>query len=146
MYAYHYLTIIPRVVPQLAHAYFFLITQLKENKMLPFAKRLSYDQRKREFDRIEKHRHTHTAIIVQQGKDSPPIDKEKFLVPHDLTVAHLQSTIRKRLNLSSNEAIFLLCNDQTMPLSTMTMDDLRKRYASRDGFVYITYNLENTFG
>jgi GABA(A) receptor-associated protein len=46
----------------------------------------------------------------------PDIDKRKFLVPSDITMAQFMWIIRKRIQLPAEKAIFLFVN-KTMPLS-----------------------------
>lgn len=79
------------------------------------------------------------------GRDTPRVDKEKFLVPFDLTISHLAFVVRKRLRMDSSTALFLLVNGN-LPTSSSTMATLYDSHASEDGFLYIVYTTENTFG
>ncbi len=58
-------------------------------------------------------------IIVEKGNktDIPEIDKNKFLVPNDLTVGQFSYVIRKRLQLSSETALFIVVNNILPPTS-----------------------------
>lgn len=58
-------------------------------------------------------------IIVEKGNktDIPDIDKNKFLVPNDLTVGQFSYVIRKRLQLSSETALFIVVNNILPPTS-----------------------------
>jgi len=49
----------------------------------------------------------------------PDIDKRKFLVPNDITIAQFMWIIRKRIQLAPEKAIFLFVN-KTMPLSRLS--------------------------
>lgn len=79
------------------------------------------------------------------GKDCPDIDKKKYLVPIDLTVAQFIYVIRKRLNLEPEKAMFIFINKQ-IPTNTHILSDLYHKNKDPDGFLYVTYTLENTFG
>lgn len=114
--------------------------------MLPFRRRFTFDQRRNEFERIRTHRLTRVPVIMEaNGIDTPRVDKEKFLVPFDLTVAQLMFIVRRRMKMDSSKALFLMIND-VMPTSSSTMSTLYDQHASEDGFMYVVYTTENTFG
>jgi len=75
----------------------------------------------------------------------PDIDKRKFLVPNDITIAQFMWIIRKRIQLSPEKAIFLFVN-KTMPLSSATMGEIYADHKDEDSFLYVAYGGENTFG
>tara|TARA_B100001250_G_C19770948_1_gene777151 strand:+ start:575 stop:931 length:357 start_codon:yes stop_codon:yes gene_type:complete len=87
---------------------------------------------------IEKLSNSNDTII-------PDIDKNKYLVPDDLTVGQLMYVIRKRLKLSPENAIFIFCNGNILN-SNLTMRYIYNEYKDKDGFVYIIYSGESTFG
>lgn len=63
--------------------------------------------------------HTCTLqVIVEKvsGSQIVDIDKRKYLVPSDITVAQFMWIIRKRIQLPSEKAIFLFV-DKTVPQS-----------------------------
>ena len=114
--------------------------------MLPFRRRLTFEQRRTEFERIRTHRATRIPVIMEaNGIDTPRIDKEKFLVPFDFTVSQLMFVARKRMSIDSSKALFLLINGTLQP-SSATMSSLYDSHASEDGFMYVVYTTENTFG
>uniref|UniRef100_A0AAY4DST6 Autophagy-related protein n=2 Tax=Denticeps clupeoides TaxID=299321 RepID=A0AAY4DST6_9TELE len=53
--------------------------------------------------------------------------------------------IRKRIQLPSEKAIFLFV-DKTVPQSSITMGQLYEKEKDDDGFLYVAYSGENTFG
>jgi len=73
------------------------------------------------------------------------IDKKKYLVPADLTVGQFIYVIRKRIKLSPDAAIFIFINNQ-IPPSAAQMSQVYKEHADEDGFLYVTYSGESTFG
>jgi GABA(A) receptor-associated protein len=79
------------------------------------------------------------------GADCPLIDKTKYLVPIELTVAQFIYVIRKRLNLGSEKAMFIFINGQ-VPTNSHILSDLYNKNKDEDDFLYVTYALENTFG
>ena len=77
--------------------------------------------------------------------DIPDIDKKKYLVPKDLTVGQFVYVIRKRIKLSPEKAIFIFINNVLPPTATL-MSEVYAEKKDDDGFLYITYSGENTFG
>uniref|UniRef100_A0A665TRS6 Gamma-aminobutyric acid receptor-associated protein-like 2 n=1 Tax=Echeneis naucrates TaxID=173247 RepID=A0A665TRS6_ECHNA len=86
-------------------------------------------------------------VIVEKvsGSQIVDIDKRKYLVPSDITVAQFMWIIRKRIQLPSEKAIFLFV-DKTVPQSSLTMGQLYDKEKDEDGFLYVSYSGENTFG
>jgi len=79
------------------------------------------------------------------SKDCPDIDKKKYLVPCDLTIGQFVYVIRKRLKLSHEKSIFLFINGFIPPTSSL-LYNIYNYYKDEDGFLYINYTFENTFG
>jgi GABA(A) receptor-associated protein len=75
----------------------------------------------------------------------PDIDKKKYLVPCDYTFAQFMYLIRQRLRLRAEEALFLIVRDSIPPSATQ-MGVAYEMYKDIDGFLYIQYAKENTFG
>ena len=75
----------------------------------------------------------------------PNIDKNKDLVPFDLTIGQFMYVIRKRLNLRAEEAIFLFVSN-TIPPSSYIIGQVYHNHKDPDGFLYIQYSKENVFG
>ena len=73
------------------------------------------------------------------------IDKKKYLVPQDLTVGQFVYIIRKRIKLSPEKAIYLFINN-ILPPTAALMSSIYEDQKDEDGFLYITYSGENTFG
>lgn len=82
---------------------------------------------------------------IKCGKDCPNIDKNKYLVQHDLTVGQFIYVIRKRMSLSAEKALYLIINGM-IPSSSNYLSSLYNYYKEDDNFLYITYTFENTFG
>ena len=105
------------------------------------------EERKAESDRIRAKYNDRIPVIVEKAakSDIPDVDKQKYLVPSDLTVAQFTHVIRKRIRLPAERALFFFVNKN--PLNTSTsMSQVFDQYVDRDGFLYITYSGENTFG
>lgn len=78
-------------------------------------------------------------------QDCPVIDKRKYLVPITYTVGEFLFIIRKRLKLTPEKAIFLFVNDK-IPATCSLIGNVYQRYKDADGYLYMSYSQENTFG
>jgi len=108
----------------------------------PFPRRLEESKRVMEKypDRI--------PVIMEKAANSknvPDIDRKKFLVPRDIIVSQFTFIIRKRINLTAEKAIFVFVNN-TLPPSSAVMSDIYEAHKNEDGFLYMNYSGENTFG
>jgi len=101
-----------------------------------------------------KHNHLFLAIEIQfeteffQFRPFPCI---RYLVPGDLTVCQFMCVIRKRIKLEPEKAMFFFVNDSrnnhnVAPLQSALLSAIYDQYKDEDGFLYITYSGETTFG
>ena len=74
------------------------------------------------------------------------MDKAKYLVPRDITIGQFIYIIRKRINISKEEALFMFTENGTIPPSSALLSNLYMTNKDEDGFLYIVYSGENTFG
>jgi GABA(A) receptor-associated protein len=87
-------------------------------------------------------------LIVNPSKsdrDAYPIDKSKYITPRELTLLQLQQIIRKRIHFPAEKALFMFINNRIYPITSMigTIYDANK---DADGFLYVSYCQESTFG
>ena len=101
----------------------------------------------KESDRILEKYSNRIPIIINKKKDSKIADigKSKLLVQKDMAMNQFIYVIRKRLNLKSSEAIFITINNE-MCTSSEIISDIYDKHKNMDGFLYVTYSSENTFG
>ncbi|RRT55003.1 hypothetical protein B296_00048770 [Ensete ventricosum] len=105
------------------------------------------EKRQAEASRIREKYPDRIPVIVEKAERSaiPDIDKKKYLVPADLTVGQFVYVIRKRINLSAEKAIFMFVNN-TLPPTASMMSTIYEAHRDEDGYLYMMYNGENTFG
>jgi GABA(A) receptor-associated protein len=129
-------------------------------KNIPYKTKFSLEKRREESAKIcQKYADRIPVIVTPSGKSvgDHPINKEKFLVPGDLTVSQFQYVIRKRIQLSAEEAMWIFVVDkdgrEVIPPTATSMAALYKEHVEDtknskeyDGFLYILYSGENTFG
>ncbi len=108
----------------------------------------SFEDRCKESKRIREKFPQRIPIIVERARNSqsvPELDKTRFLVPGEITVAQFLYVIRRRMTLPPETALYVFIND-TLPLATADMREIYSQHANRDGFLYMKYAGENTFG
>ncbi|VDP53438.1 unnamed protein product [Schistosoma curassoni] len=131
----------------------------------------TFEQRQQDSSKIKAKYPNRVPVVVERHRHSqiPDIDKHKFLVPDDVTVAQFMWIIRKRIDISSEKALFLFV-EKNMPQTRIfestrtyyslnytvisiyfnhfsaTIGQLYHNFHDDDGFLYISYSGENSFG
>ena len=120
----------------------------KSNLTSSFKKKYSFSERLDESTRIKKKYPDRYPIICERGKtvDIPPLDRKKYLVPSDISIANFMYIIRKRIKLPPEKSIYLFFGDTQLLPTNMLIKVAYNSYKDNDGFLYITYNGESTFG
>jgi len=114
---------------------------------MPFKTEYSLEDRKAESTRIlEKYPDRIPVICEKLAKSKmEEIDKKKYLVPSDLNIGQFVYVLRKRVKLSSQEAIYLFVNGN-IPATSQLINQIYDQHKDEDGFLYMQYSGENTFG
>lgn len=109
----------------------------------------SLEKRKEEVETILAKHPNKIPIIIQKSpysKLSPP-NKFKFLVPQEQTVGSFMYELRKRMNLTPEQALFLFLNSNNLiPSTGLTLLELYNIHKDEDGFLKLLFSEENTFG
>ena len=117
--------------------------------VLSYKKEIPFDQRKRETTYIKQKYPERIPIICEKSStqvNAPNISKRKYLVPNDMTIGQFMFSIRQQINVSKEEALFILIDDSFIPSSSLMILQIYQEYCNADGYLYITYMIENTFG
>jgi len=125
---------------------FFDEGKLYLTRETPFKDKHSFVKRQEEAQRIrEKYPNRIPVICECIGGEVPDIDRKKYLVPAELTMAEFLYVIRKRIKISPEKSIFLFVND-TFIAGAQLMGMIYEEHKDLDGFLYTCYSGENTFG
>lgn len=113
-----------------------------------FKKTHTKTQRLAESQRITTQYPDRVPIICEKlpgAKNIPDIDKKKYLAPGVLTIGQFMFVIRKRLKLSAEKALFIFI-DNKIPSASQQLSEVYRTNKDLDGFLYVAYSFENTFG
>jgi len=112
-----------------------------------FQQQHSLQQRKDKATRVLSKYSDRVPVICERDPKSciQQMDRSKILVPKELTVAQFVKVIRKRIKLTSEQSIFLFIND-TLVVNGKMMADVYEEHKDEDGFLYVSYSAENSFG
>lgn len=112
-----------------------------------FKEEFTLDERKDESCKILNKYPNRIPVIVEKiiNSNIVEITNRKFLVPIDLTLGQFMFVIKKRLKFTPEKALFLFINSKLIPISH-TMGDIYDKNKDEDGFLYIGYGSENTYG
>ena len=71
--------------------------------------------------------------------------KIKYLVPYDVTMGQFIKILRDKLKLEPSIALFFFINNKVFAITSL-IGNIYKENADEDGFLYIEFCEESTFG
>ena len=116
------------------------ITNSKFKNAHSFKKRLDESSRI-----VTKYEDRVPIICERMTTNIPELDRKKYLCPTDLSLGNFAYVIRKRMNLQPTTAIYLFINHNIIPCSKL-LGVIYEEEKDEDGFLYIKYGGESTFG
>lgn len=90
----------------------------------------------------------HVPIFVSKDtrcKDLPDISNKKFFVPKTLSIGNFVYCVRKRLEISEQQAIFLFVGN-ALPNPNESMGSLYEIHKTEDGILHCTYSSDTAYG
>lgn len=125
-----------------------MIGENKQTTYSKFKKENDIDKRKKDAMIVKQKYPERIPVIVEKDPnciDLIEIDKCKFLVPNDLTMSQFMFVIRKRIKVPPEKAIFMFINNLIMKKAEL-LSNIYEEYKDEDGFLYVIYSSETTFG
>ena len=113
-----------------------------------FKASMSFEERRLQSLKMLSKHPQKVPVIVERADgatEAVQIDRKKFLVPHEMCMGQMSCIIRKRLHLPQEQALYLFVNNRILP-TTANISSVYAQHADSDGFLYIAFNTENTFG
>ena len=120
----------------------------ENNKILEcsFKKKHTFEHRKEESDRILAKYPDRIPVLCEKiTQGAPDIDRHKFLCPGDLSMSNFMYVLRKRMNMKSEYSLYLFVNNKIIQGSAI-LSQVYDVHRDEDGFLYIRYSTESTFG
>jgi GABA(A) receptor-associated protein len=116
--------------------------------MSEFKKNHTFKQQQDEANRILKKYPDRIPIIIEKNSTCtsiPNLDKNKYLVPKQITIGQLIQIVRKRIKIKPEQALFCFIGN-VIPSSSETVEKIYHNYKEESGFLFVTVSSENTFG
>lgn len=99
---------------------------------------------------IDKYNGDRIPIIIQKDHREKNIEDAtniKYLSSYDMTFSQVMLVLRKKIkNIDSTIAIYLFTENGTIVNSQELVSTLYDKHKDEDGFLYLFYTGENTFG
>lgn len=116
----------------------------------PYKSNTTFEERKKETTLIRsKYPEKYPVIVQRSVKDTElkDIDRNKFLVPCDIPVLDFLNILRKRVhNMNEDKSLFFYVGTGKLITMTQPCSALYDLEKDEDGYLYIFYQGENTFG
>lgn len=126
-----------------------MLSFVQSNTFFPYKLAYSLDTRTSECRNIRTRYPQTIPVICEPGPNSVrnfnAKTLRKYIVPKNITVGQFVGIIRRQMKMPANNAMFL-CVGETMLPTGYTIHAVHESYQAQDGFLYINYTMENTFG
>ncbi|KAJ8899019.1 hypothetical protein K2173_008842 [Erythroxylum novogranatense] len=116
-------------------------------KSVPFKKEFTFEQRLEESRDILAKYPDRVPVIVERywRTDLPEMEKKKYLIPRDMSIGQFIHVLSSRLHLPPGKALFVFVKN-TLPQTASLVESVYESYKDDDGFLYMCYSSEKTFG
>ena len=114
---------------------------------IQFKNKKTFDERRRNAQAVLKKYPDRVPIICERAnRYAPKLDRNKYLVPKDISMGDFMFIIRKRMNLSPEKSIYMFVGSESLAPVSHTMGMIYDNHKDNDQFLYIRYSSESTFG
>jgi GABA(A) receptor-associated protein len=105
--------------------------------------------RRAEAERLLLEHPTKVPTIIEPGrrKDNRySMAQNKFLILREYSFQEFSQLLRNKLKLKANDSLYLIAGDNVIPTPDQSIARLYESCRDTDGFLYITYASQETFG
>jgi GABA(A) receptor-associated protein len=105
-------------------------------------------KRKDEFKKIMFNHPNMIPVIIEPADSEHKrlVEHCKYLIPKAYTFQEFSFNFRKKMKLSKGVAVYFVVGGKNMPGIDRLMLDIYKEFKDTDGFLYMKYSVENSFG
>lgn len=111
-----------------------------------FKKENDLEKRKQLYNKLKLKYPDKYQIIITSINKYLIINKNKYLMNKDLTISALIYTIRKNIQLSPEDAIYIFTENSSLVNNNSLLSMIYEDYKDEDGMIYFYITKENTFG
>ena len=107
-----------------------------------------FEERFDEVQRIKKKYPHHIPVICEKERNANCLNncmKYKYLLNRNMKMCEFVYIIRNKINLSPEKGLYFFING-VIPAMNEIIGTLYMHHKSNDGFLYMKYTSENTFG
>ncbi len=110
-----------------------------------FQEKYTDEEQKKEATRVLRKYPDRIPVIAEIFSDDlPKLDKNKYLIPRDLTLGQFLYVIRKRIKLKPEKGLYLFINNKIFSSNKLISQIYETE--SKNMFLFISIHAENTFG
>ena len=80
------------------------------------------------------------------SKNIADLEQSRFMLLKDQPMGMVIKLVRERLSLSPKESLYFFVKDGVVLSASMTVAEVYQLYTDEDGFAYLTYATQETFG
>ena len=118
---------------------------------IPFKKKYTAEQRKKECNFIRNKNPDRIPIILEKAslasKDDITLDKTKFLANNKSTLGEFFLHVKKRMCIPSTHSLIFIIGGKSIHSGSELLSVIYKEHIDKeDGYLYMTYMSESTFG
>lgn len=108
----------------------------------------TFGERKMESERLRHKFPEHIPLIIEPSDThrTSKLEKPRQLFKECVEISQIIISIRRQIKLNEKEALFLFVANRVVPALNKTIGELYNEHADKDGFLYITYSVEHTYG
>lgn len=126
------------------------ITSCIMNSRKTFKEEYSFSERQKLASDLISHYRTRIPMIVERYPNSyaPQIRLKKWSIPRDFGFEKLMHRVRAEIDrLGPEESLFFFVSENgVMVPPTYTIEQIYEKHKDKDGFLYLYYDIESTFG